>query len=401
MKKNIVIGVTGGIAAYKVIDLIKLLKKEGHNVFVIMTKGAVDMIPAEKFEEASGNKVLIDLFEKNFDYKQVLRNRKVEHIELADSSNVMVIAPATANIIGKLANGIADDFLTTTALAVTSPIIICPSMNVNMWRNPIVQENLKKLHLSGYQIIEPASGMLACGYEGVGKLENIEVIKKEIIKQLKKSDSLKGKKIIITAGGTTEKIDEVRSITNRSSGKMGAALSDECYLRGADILLLRAKNSVSPRYRVKEKIFNTTDELLHLIKENIKGTDIFFQAAAVSDYKVDRSFKGKLSSQRSVTLKLIPQTKIINQIKKISPKTFLIGFKAEYGLDEEKLIERSLAKMKESKADIIIANDISREDRGFEADDNEVYIVSKNKPVKKISLTSKREVAREIVEFVF
>lgn len=400
MKKNILIGITSGIAAYKILDLIKLLKNEGHKVSVIMTKSATEMFSKQDFEKASGNKVYINLFEKNFDYREILEKRKVEHIELADKTDVMIIAPATANIIGKLAHGIADDFLTTTALAVTSPMIICPSMNVNMWNNPIVQENIAKLKSVGYQVINPTSGMLACGYEGVGRLENVEIINKEIIKLLERNDSMKGKKVIITSGGTAEKIDEVRSITNRSSGKMGVAIAEECYLRGTDVLLLRAKNSLKPRYLIKEKIFNTAEELLNLIKENIKSTDLFFQVAAVSDFKVDHLFKGKLLSNQSINLKLIPQIKIINQIKKLSPKTKLIAFKAEYDLSEKDLIKEATKKLKESKADFVIANDISRSDRGFESDNNEVYIISKIKQVKKIPLTSKKEIAKKIVEFV-
>ncbi len=400
MKKNILIGVTSGIAAYKVLDLIKLLKNEGHEVFVIMTKGATEMISPQNFEKASGNKVYVNLFEKNFDYREILERRKVEHIDLADKTDVMVIAPATANIIGKLAHGIADDFLTTTALAVTSPIIICPSMNVNMWGNPIVQENLNKLKSIGYQIIEPTAGMLACGYEGMGRLENVEIINKEINKLLERTESLKGKKVIVTAGGTIEKVDEVRYIANRSSGKMGVAISEECYLRGADVLLLRAKNSITPRYLIKEKIFETSKDLMNLIKENIKNTDFFYQVAAVSDYKVKQKFEGKLSSKKSITLKLIPQIKIIDQIKKLSSKTTLIAFKAEYGLSEKLLIKEGQRKLKESKADFVIANDVSRKDRGFESDNNEIYIISANGSVKKIPLASKREVAKQIVDYL-
>jgi phosphopantothenoylcysteine decarboxylase/phosphopantothenate--cysteine ligase len=366
-----------------------------------MTKTATEMISKQDFEETSGNKVWVNLFEKNFDYREVLEKRKVEHIELADKTNLMVIVPATANIIGKLAHGIADDFLTTTALAVTCPIIICPSMNVNMWNNQIVQENLSKLKSVGYQVIEPAHGMLACGYEGVGRLEDVEIIKNEVLKQIQRSDSLKGKKIIITAGGTSEKIDEVRFIANRSSGKMGVAIAEECYLRGADVLLLRAKNSVAPRYLIKEKIFNTAEELLLLIKENLKNTDFFYQVAAVSDYKMNRSFKGKISSKKSLKLKLVPQIKIVDQIKRISPKTILIAFKAEYGLGEKSLIQEGLKKLKESKADVVIANDISRDDRGFESDNNEIFIISINKPVKKILLSSKREIAKKIIEYLY
>lgn len=400
MKKTILIGITGGIAAYKILDLIKLFKNEGYEIFVIMTKQATKMISPKDFEKVSGNKILVNLFEKNFDYRQVLKIRKVEHIDLADKASIMVIAPATANIIGKLAHGIADDFLTTTALAFTGPIIICPSMNVNMWGNQLVQENLNKLKSVSYHIIEPAAGMLACGYEGVGRLEDVQTIKNEVVKQIERVDSLKGKKIIITAGGTMEKIDEVRYITNRSSGKMGIALAEECYLRNANVLLLRAKNSVKPRYLINEKIFETAEDLFSLIKKNIKNTDFFYQAAAVSDYKVDKSFKGKISSEKSLNLKLVPQIKIIDQIKKISPKTILIAFKAEYNLSEKLLIEKALEKLKESQADIVVANDISRRNRGFESDNNEVYIVSSNKKVKKIPLSSKREVAKSIIEYL-
>ena len=274
-------------------------------------------------------------------------------------------------------------------------------MNVNMWGNPIVQENLSKLQSIGYQIIEPTAGMLACGYEGMGRLENVEIINKEINKLLERTESLKGKKVIVTAGGTIEKIDEVRHIANRSSGKMGVAIAEECYLRGADVLLLRAKSSVRPRYLIKEKIFETAEELMALIKINIKNTDLFFQVAAVSDYKVKQSFKGKLSSNKSVTLELIPQIKVINQIKKLSPETTLIAFKAEYGLEEKELIKEGQRKLKESKADFVIANDVSRKDRGFESDDNEIYIISKSGTVKKIPLSSKRKIAKEIVESVF
>jgi len=400
MKKNILIGITAGIAAYKVLELIKILKNENHDVFVIMTKSATEMISKKEFEKVSENKVFTDLFEKNFDYQQVLEDRKVEHIELADKTDLMVIAPATANIIAKLANGLSDDFLTTTSLAVTSPIIICPSMNVNMWNNPIVQMNISKLESFGYLIIKPTVGLLACGYEGVGKLENVEVIDKEINKLLEKNDSMKGAKVIITAGGTIEKIDEVRSITNRSSGKMGAAIAEECYLRGADVLLIRAKSSFRPRYVIKEKIFETAVDLLKLIKENIKNTDLFFQVAAVSDFKLDKFVKGKISSDSSINLELVPQIKIVDQIKKLSPKTKLIAFKAEYGLKEKELIKEGIDKLNKSKADYVIANDISRNDRGFESEDNEVIIISKTNIVKKIPLISKSKIASVILDFI-
>jgi len=394
------LGVGSGIAAYKTLELVKKLRKKEIDVFVIMTDKAIKMISPDEFEKASGHPIYNELFEKDFDYKKVLKDREVEHIALADKADVMIIAPATANVIAKLANGIADDFLTTTALAVTAPIILCPSMNVNMWHNPAVQENIEKLKRLGYHIIHPAKGMLACGYEGVGRLAEISEIEEEVLQKLSFASSLKGKKIIVTAGGTMEKIDDVRFIANRSSGKMGAALADACYERGAEVLLLRAKNSVEPRYHINEKIFTTTEELLKLIKENIKNYDICYHNAAVSDFTVKNKTAGKISSDESITLMLEPQKKIIEEIKKLHEKITLIAFKAEYESDKEKLKLAAEKKLIESQADAVIANDISRIDRGFEAENNEVLIVLKDGKEKYLPLASKKEIAGKIVDYI-
>jgi phosphopantothenoylcysteine decarboxylase / phosphopantothenate---cysteine ligase len=400
MKKTVVLGITSGIAAYKTLKLIDELRKEGTDVFVIMTEKATKMISPEEFEKASGHPVSTELFEKGFDYREVLEDRIVEHIALADKADVMIIAPATANVIAKLAHGIADDFLTTTALAVTKPIILCPSMNVNMWLNPIVQENIKKLMQLDYHIVDPTAGMLACGYEGVGRLAEIEDIKKEILSKLQTATSLRGQKIIITAGGTIEKIDDVRYITNRSSGKMGIALAEECYRRGADVLILRAKNSVAPRYHIKEELFETNDELFSLIKQYIAEYDYCYHAAAVADFKVQNNVNGKLSSKESVQIILEPQMKIIEQIKKLNPKIRLIAFKAEHESDMSKLKQKAEKKLKESHADAVIANDIGRPDRGFESDNNEVLIVIANGETKHLPLTTKKEIARKVVDYI-
>lgn len=400
MKKTVVIGISSGIAAYKVLDLIKLLRKENREVFVVMTKQAAKMVQPINFEKASGNKVYEELFEKDFHYKNILKKRKVDHIELADRASVMVIVPATANIIAKLAYGLADDYVTTTVLAVTSPIIICPSMNVHMWNNPVVRENIDRLRIKGFQIIEPDTGMLACGYEGEGRLADIDYIKDEINKQLRKTDSLKGKKIIVTAGGTMEKIDEVRYITNRSSGKMGVAIAEECFLRGADVILFRSKNAVQSRFLLQEKLFTTSSQLFALIKKNIKPCDYFYHVAAVSDFSVKAPFRGKLSSKNPITLTLQPQIKIIDQIKKLNPKITLIAFKAEYGLSQKKLVSVAFKKLQETNADAVIANDISKTDRGFESDMNEVYIVLKNGTAKKIPYAGKNKIAEKSIDYL-
>lgn len=398
--KTVVLGVTSGIAAYKALDLIKELRQEGVDVFVIMTAKAAKMISPAAFKEASGHKVSLELFEKGFDYKKILQARKVEHIELADKADVLIIAPATANTIAKLAYGFADDFLTTTALATSAPTIICPSMNVKMWNNSIVQENITRLRKRNFHIVEPDSGMLACGYTGVGRLANIKTIKSEILAQLNYTNSLKGKKIIVTAGGTMEKIDDVRYITNRSSGKMGIAIAEECYLRGANVLLLRAKNSVRPRHCIKGEQFTTAEELFSLVKKHAQDYQYFYHTAAIADFSVENKYKGKLSSKQSLAITFKPQIKILDQIKKLNPKIKLIAFKAEYISNGKKLIQAALEKLKEFHADVVVANDISRKDRGFEVDQNEVYIVLPSGLTKHLALASKREIAGKIVDYI-
>lgn len=400
MKKTVIVGVSSGIAAYKALDLINELKKKEVEVRVIMTRSATQMIDISEFEKSSGNKVYGELFEKGFDYNGILKKRKVEHIELADSADLMVIVPATANVIGSLAHGLASDFLTTTALGMTAPIIICPSMNVNMWQNPIVQENTLLLQESGYQIVGPAEGMLACGYEGEGRLEDVSLILNEITSLLEKGNSLTGKKVIVTAGGTIEKIDDVRYIANKSSGRMGIAIAEECYLRGAEVILLRSKSSVKPRYLITEKIFETSSELFELIKKEVRKSDVIYHTTAVGDFQPEKSVKGKISSGVDLDLKLKPAEKIVDQIKKLNPAIKLVAFKAEYGLKDSEMIEKALKKLIECNADAVVVNDISKADRGFEADTNEVIVVLKNGESGKIFLSSKREIVKGIVDAV-
>ncbi len=397
MKKTVVLGVTSGIAAYRTLDLVKQLRKERIEVIVIMTKHAAEMVSQEEFKKTSNHEVYTDLFEKGFDYKKVLESRAVNHIKVADRTDVFVIAPATANTIAKLANGIADDFLTTTALAVTAPIIVCPSMNVHMWDNPAVQENITILKKRGFDFVMPVSGMLACGYEGMGRLAEIKDIKQEIMNQLDRSQSLKGKTIIVTAGGTMEKIDDVRYITNRGSGKMGAAIAEECYLRGAEVIFLRSKNAVQPRYIMTEQTFISAADLFALVKRYVKKCDVFFHTAAVSDFSVSDRFRGKIKSDKPVTLILQPTVKIIDQIKKLNPKTELIAFKAEYGLPEKELIRVARQKLQQTHADAIVANDISGNDRGFESDMNEVFVVSPDGMNMHFGPAPKQEIAKKIV----
>src|SRR3989344_1012301 len=396
MNKTIVVGVTGSIAAFKSLELVRELKKEGLNVEVVMTKSAARIIPAEKFQKASGKKVYLELFEKDFNYQNVLKKREVEHIELAKKADVVVIAPATANIIAKIANGIADDCLTTTILATTAPVIICPAMNTNMWNNPLTCENISKLKKLGFLIIEPTSGMLACGDVGKGKLMEISQIKKEALTELRYTQNLKGKRIIVTSGATSEKIDAVRYITNRSSGKMGIAIAEECKRQGADILLLRSKNSKQPRYLIKEQLFSSTNDLLNLVRTNVKNYDYFYHAAAVSDFSVKNPKIGKLSSTSRQKIELEPQIKIIDEIKKFNPKIHLIGFKTIFDYPRKDQEEAGRKKLQESKADAIIVNDISKNGQGFESDFNEILII-RPKNALRLPLATKTDLARKIV----
>lgn len=398
MKRTVVLGVASGIAAYKCVELVSLLREADIEVFVIMTEHAVKMVPPLEFEKASGHKVYIEFFEKGFDYKDILKARKVDHIDLADSADLMIVAPATANIIAKLAHGIADDFLTTTALAVTAPVVVCPSMNVNMWNNPVVQENIEKIKRMGMQIIKPGVGRLACGYDGPGRLADINEIKEYLVNELNTAKSMKGKRILVTAGGTMEKIDDVRYITNKSSGKMGVAIAEECYLRGAEVLLFRSQTAVKPRYLIKEEMFLTADDLYALVKKYVKDFNYFYHTAAVSDFKVQNSDSGKLSSDNELALELTPQVKILERIKDLNPKIKLIGFKAEAG--EKLLIPHALKRMRTSRSDLMIANNISRGGIGFESDENEVDIILPNGNVEHLPKDTKRNIARRILDFV-
>lgn len=345
-KKVVILGISGGIAAVKAPELKRLLEQKGFRVECVLTAGA------KNFTRLRG---YTDLFAPGFKPSAVLNNRRVEHIALAQKADLVLIAPATANLIAKLAHGLADDFLTTVILAVKAPVIICPAMNVNMWQHPAVQANLKILAGRRVEIIKPVPGRLACGDEGMGRLEEPKKIVTAVIERLAVKDQLKGKKILITAGPTREPLDAVRFITNASSGKMGRALTEAAGRRGAEVKLL-----------LGQRDFVTGQDLLILVKQYAPQFDIIFHTAAVGDFTVI-SRPGKISSRGAVSLHLEMQIKILEQIKKFNPKIFVVGFKAEYKLPHKLMVQNG--------ADWTIYNDVSRSDIGFGADDNEVVIV--------------------------
>ncbi|KKS96056.1 MAG: bifunctional phosphopantothenoylcysteine decarboxylase/phosphopantothenate synthase, phosphopantothenoylcysteine decarboxylase / phosphopantothenate-cysteine ligase [Candidatus Gottesmanbacteria bacterium GW2011_GWA2_43_14] len=398
MKKNtIVIGITSGIAAYKVVSLIRLLKTQGFLVEVVMTDTAVAMFGAEMFEKETGKPVFHKLVGKDFSWRDTVERKEVDHIRLADRADLLLIAPTTANTIAKLAAGIADNFLTTLALAVTCPVAICPSMNVHMWGNPVVQKNLESLKKRGFIVIPPDSGSLACGYTGVGRLKDTEEIAGKIGNIIKRGRRLTGSKILVTAGGTAEYIDSVRILTNKASGRMGLAIAGEAKLRGAEVLLLRSEKSVSDPF-VPEKTFTTSSDLKKLLETYTPVYDIIFHSAAVSDFMPEKSFKGKIESSRDFELRFRHTDKLIDTVKKLNPEIKLIGFKAVFGLKETEIAQIADKMFVRSGADFICVNDIKRADIGFEARDNEIWLVTKRRAVVKLEKAPKEEIAAKLLD---
>ena len=395
--KNIVIGVSSSIACFKVVELVKGLKKD-FEIDIILTEKTTELIDKKEFEKVLGKKVAIGLFRKGFDYKKYLDERdKIKHMSLAEKADIFLVCPATANIMGKIANGIADDLLTTSIMATNAIRVICPAMNANMWNNTAVQENVSKLKKIGYHFIGPSCGKLACGTKGEGRLVEVGKIYEEVKDIIKDSSKLKGKKILVTAGGTTEEIDPVRVITNKSSGKMGIYLAEEASKMGADVTLIRGRTDIEPTGKIKDIRADSVDELFHSIKKEIKDKDIIVHAAAVSDFKADRPDK-KIKSDKNLSLGLKPTIKIIDHIKGLNKKVFLVGFKAEHGVSEKELVERAYHKLKESKCDLMVANDVSKS--VFGSEDNEAYIVDKDKKTEHIKRMSKRDIARRILEII-
>lgn len=383
--KNILIGITGGIAAYKICTLIRLYRKAGANVRVVLTPNALNFVTKLTLQTLSNNEVYVDNFE--------IDEYKPEHIALTEA-DIFVIAPASANIIGKIANGICDNLLLSTACAFSKPILIAPAMNENMWNNPFVQENMSKLKKHGYHIVEPETGFLACGTNGVGRMKEPEEIFDRTAAIFSENKKLKGKKILITAGGTREKIDPVRYITNASSGKMGLALADNAYRMGADVTLVSTFKADKP---YKNIVTETALEMEKAVKENLSNQDCVIMAAAVSDYRVENCAENKIKKQgNKLTLELVENPDILKSICK-TPNKIICGFCAE----SENLLENAKAKIQKKGCDFLIANDISRKDIGFNTDENEVYIIDKSLNIKHIEKDTKENIAQRILEEIF
>lgn len=387
--KTVVIGVSGGIAVYKTLDVISRLKKLGVNVNVIMTKSATEFVTPLSFQSLSQNYVVCDMFEdpKTWD---------VEHISLAKRADVFLMAPATANVIGKMANGIADDMLTTTVMATKAKVLIAPAMNTNMYENPIVQRNINTLKELGYNFVEPESGRLACGDIGKGKLATPETIVDEVVKLLSTKQDLKGKSIIITAGPTMESIDPVRFISNRSSGKMGYAIASQAINRGADVTLISGPTNLTPPQNLKKLIrIESAKDMYDAVIENFDKNEVIIKSAAVADYKPkDYSDKKIKKSNDDLSIELDRNKDIAYEIGKIKKEKILVGFAAE----TNDLIENAKGKVQKKNLDFIVANDLTKEGAGFGVDTNIVKIIDKQGNVTEYPKMKKEEVANVILD---
>ncbi len=386
--KTILIGITGGIAAYKICSLIRLYKKARANVKVVVTPSALNFVTKLTLQTLSDNEVYVE----NFDVEEY----KPGHISLADEADIFVIAPATANTISKIANGICDNLLTSIACAFKKPFLLVPAMNTGMWENSFVQENIKKLENNGYYFLNPESGFLACGTNGKGRMAEVEDIFEKTSEILSQKQVLKGKKVLITAGGTKEKIDPVRYITNCSSGKMGIALADCAHEMGAEVTLV-STFCVDKCY--KNIVTESAQEMEKVVKSNLQDQDCVIMAAAVADYRIKKYSEQKMKkgSDDNLTLELTKNPDILKEISSMSSKTKIVGFCAE----SENLLENAKIKIKNKGCDYLVANDISRKDIGFSSDMNEVYILDKNQNISHINRDSKINIARKILEKIF
>ena len=385
--KTVILGVTGSIAAYKIANLASMLVKQHCDVHVIMTENATNFINPITFETLTSNKCIVDTFDRNFQYN-------VEHVALAKKASVMMVAPASANVIGKMANGIADDMLTSTALAMQNRIIVVPAMNTNMYENPIVQDNMRKLEKYGIRIVEPDCGRLACNDIGKGKLPKEELLFEHILLSTIDKDMV-GKKVLVTAGATMEAIDPVRYITNHSTGKMGYAIARKAALRGADVTLVTGQTSIEKPQFVKVIDVKSAKDMFEAVKDNYKEQDIIIKSAAVADYTPVTVSDNKIKkSDGNISIELERTTDILAYLgEHKSPNQFICGF----SMETEKLMVNSKVKLEKKKADMIIANSLTQEGAGFGVDTNKVYIITKDE-CKDVELMSKEKLADVILD---
>ncbi len=381
--KNIVLAVTGSIAAYKIANLASMLGKLHAKVTVLMTANATNFINPITFETLTGNKCLIDTFDRNFQYN-------VEHVSLAKETDLVLVAPASANVIGKIANGIADDMLTTTVMACSCKKIIAPAMNTHMYLNPIVQDNMDKLRRFGMEVITPDTGHLACGDDGIGKMPSEQVLLDYILREIAFEKDLAGKKVLVTAGATMEKIDPVRYISNHSTGKMGYAIAENAMLRGADVTLITGKSALTPPLFVNVVPVISAQDMFDAVRDCMEEQDIIIKAAAVADYRPVNPAEEKIKKQEDdMSIRLERTDDILGYIgEHKKPGQFICGF----SMETQNMLENSRKKLLKKKADMIVANNLKQEGAGFGVDTNIVTFITAD-DVEEMPIMSKEEVA--------
>lgn len=387
--KNIILGVSGGIAVYKAVELLRLLTKAGADVHVIMTKGAQEFMTPLTFQALSGNPVHTELF-------NLYQEQEIGHISLADRADLFILAPATAHLIGKIAQGLADDLLTTTVMATKAPVLVVPAMNSNMYENPLYQRNEKMLLEAGYKIMEPATGELACGWQGKGKLPAPEQIFETALNLLTVKD-MPGCRLLVTAGPTREEIDPVRYLSNYSSGKMGYAIATVASRRGASVTLVSGPTELPIPSEVKYIAVNSAEEMRGAVIAEFSSADVVIKSAAVADYRPVSRAQQKVKKQADeLTLQLEKNPDILAELGSIKDQQLLIGFAAE----TEQLLAHAKEKLQRKNLDMIVANDIGEEGAGFNVDTNIVRFLHANGTVEEFDLMSKEQVAVELLDRV-
>lgn len=391
---NVTVGVSGGIAAYKAAELVRALERQALDVRVVMTEAAQRFVQPLTFASLSGHKVITGLWDESSD--QSTYDSSIEHISVAQWTDVLVVAPATANILAKFAHGISDDFLTTLYLATTAPVVVAPAMNVNMWNHTATQQNLEVLRNRGVQVVEPESGYLACGMTGAGRMADPEIIASAALNLLHHRNDLAGEVILVTAGGTREALDPVRFLGNRSSGKMGYSLAEAAVSRGARVILVAGPSALRPPAHTEVIPVMTADEMRQAVMNNLEQATIVIKAAAVADYRPVVRAEQKLKRSGPLTLELVPTEDILAEVvQRRRPGQLVIGFAAE----TENGLQHGRDKLLRKGVDAIVMNDVSREGLGFDSDHNAATFLTANKAID-LPEMSKRKLADRILEEV-